>query len=97
MVIKMDQKLENYDVIINEHLKQHEKNVDTRLETNQQILRLLSQYINENPHQRFIQVLWNLDIVNGADRFAEEPQITLKKIEHRLEQQKQMKERITKH
>lgn len=97
MVIKMDQKLENYDAIMAEHLKQHQKDVETRLETNQQILRLLSQYINENPHQRFIQALWNLDIVNGADRFSEEPQITLKKVEYRLEQQKQMKQRMTEH
>lgn len=32
----------------------------TRYETNKKILEILSKYIENNPEQRFIQILWNL-------------------------------------
>ena len=32
----------------------------TRYEANKKILEILSKYIENNPEQRFIQILWNL-------------------------------------
>lgn len=58
---------------------------EQRYNANKQILDIIKEYIEENPKQRFIQVLWNLDIVNNVDRYNEEPDITLKRIKTRLE------------
>ena len=58
----------------------------TRYEANKKILEILSKYIENNPEQRFIQILWNLDLINIGnselieDRYNEEPEITLNKL-----------------
>ena len=36
----------------------------TRYEANKKILEILLKYIENNPEQRFIQILWNLDLIN---------------------------------
>ena len=36
----------------------------TRYEANKKILEILSKYIENNPEQRFVQILWNLDLIN---------------------------------
>ncbi len=56
-----------------------------RQKYNLEILEQLKQFVQENPVQRFIQALWNLNIVDGEDRYNEEPQITLKKVKSALE------------
>jgi len=65
-----------------------------RLQANTEIIEIIAKYIKENPNQRFIQALWNLDIVNKMDRYNEEPMITIKRIKHRLEQSQQIKKNI---
>ena len=80
------------------HTKEEAKDFDRqRQEANLKIIKHIIEYINSNPQIRFIQALWILDITNHQDRFNEEPQITLKRIETRLEQMKEMKERINLH
>lgn len=66
----------------------------SNLEILEHIIAFIKEYIDNNPNLRFIQVLWLLDITNQQDRFNEEPQVTLKRIEHRLEQINQMKENM---
>lgn len=64
-----------------------------RKEGNEKLLQLLKDYLEANPDIRFIQALWNLNIIddkiiegNGhdivvlVDRFYEEPDETLKRI-----------------
>lgn len=72
------------------------KNTDIdRLESNKKLLELLEEYLNSNPDIRFIQALWNLDIIDRqvidacgfetsfiVDRFYEEPKETLKRINY---------------
>ena len=58
-------------------------NIENRLENNRKILDKICEYINRYPDRRFIQVLWNLGIIdrdeegNVIDRFYEEPNKTL--------------------
>lgn len=66
----------------------------TRLEYNKQLLKILKDYLETNPDIRFIQALWNLNIIDLrtvtlspelrhieiVDRFYEEPDETLKRI-----------------
>ena len=58
----------------------------TRYEANKKILEILSKYIENNPEQRFIQILWNLDLINIGnselveDRYNEESETTLNKL-----------------
>lgn len=56
-----------------------------RQKYNLEILEQLKQFVQENPTQRFIQALWNLGIIDGEDRYNEEPQITLEKVKAALE------------
>ncbi len=56
-----------------------------RQKYNLEILEQLKQFVQGNLDQRFIQALWNLNIVDGEDRYNEEPQITLKKVKSALE------------
>lgn len=64
-----------------------------RQEGNKKLLKLLEEYLTNNPDIRFIQALWNLkiiddkiiegnghDIVVPVDRFYEEPDETLERI-----------------
>ena len=58
----------------------------TRYEANKKILEILSKYIENNPEQRFIQILWNLELINIynseliEDRYNEESETTLNKL-----------------
>ena len=64
-----------------EELKlQHDSQVKNRQTNNRKILKYLSDYIEKHPELRFIQILWNLNIVDNTDRYAEEPDITIKHI-----------------
>lgn len=51
-----------------------------RKENNLKILKRLESYLNKYPDTRFIQALWSLHIVDGLDRFYEEPSITIKRM-----------------
>ena len=58
----------------------------TRYEANKKILEILLKYIENNPEQRFIQILWNLKLLNIynseliEDRYNEESETTLNKL-----------------
>jgi hypothetical protein len=63
----------------------------TRKEANIEIVRLLLNYINMNPEQRFGQVLMNLKIVQRdnesgklVNNFYEEPEKTLERVKETL-------------
>ena len=51
-----------------------------RKENNLKILKKLEICLNECPDIRFIQALWSLRIIDGLDRFYEEPSITIKRM-----------------
>lgn len=52
-----------------------------RLESNKKILSILKEKVEEYPDLRFIQLLMNLDVIDHEDRFYEESNITLKRLE----------------
>ena len=54
--------------------------MDERKENNLKILKKLENYLNKYPDIRFIQALWSLHIIDGLDRFYEEPSITIKRM-----------------
>ena len=54
--------------------------MNNRLYYNLKLLHILRRKINENPDLRFQQLLWNLGIENGNDRFYEESKITYNKV-----------------
>jgi hypothetical protein len=60
--------------------------VKTRLENNLEILKQLETFFVKNPDLRFIQGLWNCDIIDSndnmviKDRYSEESCKTLNKI-----------------
>lgn len=56
----------------------------SRLDNNRRILTILSEYIEKHPDLRFIQILWALNVVDHSDRFYEEPETTLEKINNEL-------------
>ena len=57
-----------------------------RYEANKKILEILLKYIENNPEQRFIQILWNLKLLNIykseviEDRYNEESETTLNQL-----------------
>ena len=61
-----------------------------RKQYNLEILNKLQEFLQKNPDFRFIQALWALDIVDRdenntiIDRFYEEPNITLEKVDKRF-------------
>lgn len=65
-----------------------------RQEANKKILEIVTSAVENNPDLRFIQILWNLNIIDSKkfgdekiiviDRFYEEPEETLKRIYNRL-------------
>jgi hypothetical protein len=67
-------------------------NIEDRLGYNKQILDRICKYIENNPDMRFIQALWNLNLINRVasneipnawlieDRYYEEPDKTLSKL-----------------
>jgi hypothetical protein len=63
----------------------------TRKEANMEIVRLIVNYINTNPDQRFTQIIQNLDIVEYdgdsnmlRDNYHEESKDTLERIKNTL-------------
>lgn len=67
--------------------------MNKRQENNLKILKHLFEVIIDEPDLRFIQILWALGIIdrendslNIKDRFHEEPEITLKKMEAILDE-----------
>ena len=64
-----------------------------RYNANLEILSIVKEYIENNPKQRFTQVLWNLSIANATDRFSEESTTTLNRVKIKLQQQEEMKNR----
>lgn len=79
------------------------KQIRHRFRDNMAILTILEAYLRKHPEMRFIQLLWALDIINKninkdvtdkfmtaeiEDRFHEESNITLKKIEQCLSSMK---------
>lgn len=68
-----------------------------RYENNKNILKEIEKYIDKYPQERFIQILWNMGIINSIsnnddkyvndieDRYYEESNITLQKIKNMLD------------
>lgn len=68
-----------------------------RYENNKNILKEIEKYIDKYPQERFIQILWNMGIINSIsnnddkyvndieDRYYEESNITLQKIKNILD------------
>lgn len=57
-----------------------------RQEANKKILEIVTLEVENNPDLRFIQILWKLGIIDSRDekiidRFYEEPEETLKRID----------------
>lgn len=67
-----------------------------RYNANLEILSIVKEYIENNPKQRFTQVLWNLSIANATDRFSEESTTTLNRVKIKLQQQEEMKNKMIK-
>ena len=55
-----------------------------RLEANRALLKLVSTVVEMYPDWRFQQVLWNMSIADGTDKFYEEPVDTLKRVRGHL-------------
>lgn len=55
-----------------------------RLEANRELLKLVSTVVEIYPDWRFQQVLWNMSITDGTDKFYEEPVDTLKRVKKHL-------------
>ena len=51
-----------------------------RLEANRALLKLVSTVVEMYPDWRFQQLLMNVGVVDGVDRFYEEPEMTLSRI-----------------
>ena len=79
------------DEILSDKLKEHEEEILQRKQFNLELLKIVEEYINSNEQLRFIQILWNLNIIDKIDRFHEEPQLTLKRVKNRLSQIEKMK------
>ena len=88
---EIDKKLSQLIELKNKNIQEQ---IDKRYPSNIQIIKEIIKDIKENKNQRFIQALWNLDIINTTDRYNEESTITLKRIQHKLEQDKRLKENI---
>ena len=58
--------------------------MNNRLYYNLKLLHILKIKINENPDLRFQQILLNLGIEDGNDRFYEESKITYNKVINNL-------------
>ena len=55
-----------------------------RLEANRELLKLVSTVVEIYPDWRFQQVLWNMSITDGTDKFYEEPVDRLKRVREHL-------------
>ena len=61
---------------------------------NNKIIRVIKDFIKENPEFRFIQIMTLLGIVSNLDRYNEESETTYKRLQARLLQIKNMKFRV---
>ena len=61
---------------------------------NNKIIRVIKDFIKENPEFRFIQIMTLLGIVSNLDRYNEESESTYKRLQARLLQIKNMKFRV---
>lgn len=61
--------------------KDYGKIVKSRKKYNKAILEKIDKIIDACPDLRFIQILWALEIIDGHDRFNEEPDTTYKVVE----------------
>jgi hypothetical protein len=52
-----------------------------RLNKNLELLHKITDFISNHPNYRFIQALWAMGIIDKEDRFYEESDQTLKRIE----------------
>ena len=59
-------------------------NIKERNKYNTECMNKLLKFLEENPDLRFIQALWALNIISNEDRFYEEPDVTLEKIQEAL-------------
>lgn len=69
-----------------------------RIKNNKAILKIIAKYIDEHPDMRFIQILWNMKLINSndgviEDRYSEEPYKTLKKLTYSPNKDKKTKKR----
>lgn len=62
-----------------------------RKKYNQKILTILEREVEENPQLRFIQILHILGIIDGTDKFYEEPKLTYEKIKKEINEEKRNK------
>jgi len=61
---------------------------------NNKIIKLIKDFIKENPEFRFIQVLTLLGVISNMDRYNEESEITYHRIQAKLLQMKNMKFKV---
>lgn len=58
--------------------------MSTRYEYNKQILKILSDKVEQCPKMRFVQILWALGIDDGQDNFYKESKETLNDVKNNL-------------
>ena len=58
--------------------------MSTRYEYNKQILKILSDKVEQCPEMRFVQILWALGIDDGQDNFYKESKETLDDVKNNL-------------
>lgn len=58
--------------------------MSTRYEYNKQILKILSDKVEQCPEMRFVQILWALGIDDGQDNFYKESKETLNDVKNNL-------------
>ena len=79
------------DININISSKEDNRIKNKRRKYNNKLLKVLKEYIKENPDFRFIQALTVLSIVSNLDRYNEESEVTFHRVQNRLQQMKNMK------
>jgi uncharacterized protein YihD (DUF1040 family) len=62
-----------------------------RKKYNEKILTILQREVEENPELRFIQILHKVGIIDGTDKFYEEPKLTYEKIKKEINEEKRNK------
>lgn len=62
-----------------------------RRKYNNKILKIVKDFLKENPEFKFVQCLFLLGVVTNIDRYDEESEITYKRIINKLTQMKNMK------
>lgn len=59
--------------------------VKRRKKANNELLKILKEVVEAEPQLRFYQLLVAVGIVDGVDRFYEEPDMTLARVKERLD------------